>query len=165
MYTDSDEVIFDAMRPLILNGIDHLTERADLADRALILYLPRIDSKHRKDEQQLYADFERELPRILGALCTAVSTALASIDQVKLASKPRMADFALWATAAAPGLGLPSETFLKAYCRNRSEAVQDTLDADAVAGAICELMDKGLVKDGTETWEGTCKQLLSDLDS
>ena len=32
LYTDSDEVFFDAMRPVILNGIDHMAERADLAD-------------------------------------------------------------------------------------------------------------------------------------
>src|SRR5207249_4833322 len=39
LYTDSEEVFFDAKRPIILNGIDHLAERADLAERAVILCL------------------------------------------------------------------------------------------------------------------------------
>ena len=39
LYTDTDEVILDVTRPVILNGIDHLAERPDLADRAIILNL------------------------------------------------------------------------------------------------------------------------------
>src|SRR5207249_8164490 len=65
LYTDSDETFFDAMRPVMLNGIDQLAERADLADRAVILNLPKIDDLKRKDEKQLYGDFETELPQIL----------------------------------------------------------------------------------------------------
>jgi hypothetical protein len=37
LYTDTEEVILDLTRPVILNGIDHLAERPDLADRAIIL--------------------------------------------------------------------------------------------------------------------------------
>ena len=36
LYSDSDETILDAMRPVILNGIDSLVSRADLADRAIL---------------------------------------------------------------------------------------------------------------------------------
>jgi hypothetical protein len=61
LYTDSDEIIFDAMRPVTLNGIDHLAERADLAERALILHLPRIAPNDRQDE--------RSFTRTLSANC------------------------------------------------------------------------------------------------
>ena len=139
LYTDSDEVIFNAMRPVILNGIDHLTERADLAERALILHLPRISPSERKDEQKLYADFERDLPQITGALYSALSLALSRIKDVQIDTKPRMADFALWAAAAAPGLfGFTPEMFLLAYRGNRAEAVQETLEGDSVAATVLE---------------------------
>jgi hypothetical protein len=164
LYTDSDEVIFDATRPIILNGIDHLAERADLADRSLILHLPRIEGRDRRDEQQLNREFELELPGILGALYTAVSVALATVNQVRLDSLPRMADFALWAVAGMRGFELPAEAFLTAYRGNRREAVQDTLEADVVAAAIFELMDDRLAKESTYIWDGTCKQLLRDLE-
>ena len=163
LYTDSDEVIFDAARPVILNGIDHLAERADLADRALILQLPRIENKDRRDEQELYLQFERDLPKILGALYTAVSTALARIDQVSLPEKPRMADFALWVTAGIPGFDLPPQVFMDAYCGNRAEAVQDTLEADTVATVILDLLER-IEKDGADQWYGTCKVLLRELE-
>ena len=164
LYTDSDEVIFDAMRPVILNAIDHLAERPDLADRALIFQLPRIDRKERKDERQIYSQFERELPKILGALYSAVSTALARIPETSLSEKPRMADFALWAVAGMPGFDLLPEMFLAAYCGNRAEAVEDTLEGEGVAAAVLELLDQ-IEKDGEDQWEGTCKQLLHEIQS
>jgi hypothetical protein len=165
LYTDSDEVIFDAMRPVILNGIDHLAERADLAERALILHLPRIAPIDRKDERELYRNFERALPQILGALYSALSVALSRIDHVMVESKPRMADFALWAIAAAPGLGIDPEAFLAAYRGNRAEAVEDTLEGDVVAAVVFEWMDSRRISEGSATWEGTCKQLLQHLES
>jgi hypothetical protein len=33
LYTDQDEILFDAVRPVILNGIEDIITRPDLADR------------------------------------------------------------------------------------------------------------------------------------
>jgi hypothetical protein len=88
-------VILDLTRPAILNGIDHLAERPDLADRAIILQLPRIKDEIRRDEEQLYAEYGRDQPQILGALFTAISAALDRLPKVRLSCKPRMADFAV----------------------------------------------------------------------
>jgi hypothetical protein len=165
LYTDADEVFFDAMRPIILNGIDHLAERADLADRALILNLPPIEENNRRDEAQLYAEFERDLPQILGALFTAVSGTLACVAHTHLQRKPRMADFALWATAAEQPLGFPAGAFMRAYCGNREEAIQETLEADPVGAAVLAMMDQLKDQHQVEQWEGTCKDLLQRLES
>ena len=40
LYTDNEEVIFDAMRPVILTGIEDLATRSDLLDRSVLLTLP-----------------------------------------------------------------------------------------------------------------------------
>jgi hypothetical protein len=42
LYTDQDEVLFDAARPVILNGIEDIVTRPDLADRAVFLPLEPI---------------------------------------------------------------------------------------------------------------------------
>jgi hypothetical protein len=165
LYTDSDEIIFDASRPVILNGIDHLADRADLADRALVLHLSRIESKDRRDEREINAAFEQESPRILGALYTAVSVALSMLGQVTLAEMPRMADFALWAVAGLRGFDISPEAFLSSYQGNRNEAVRDTLEGDAVATAILELMAERQANGVLDFWEGSCKQLLRELDA
>ena len=39
LYTDDSEMLFDAMRPAILNGIEDVATRPDLADRAILLTL------------------------------------------------------------------------------------------------------------------------------
>jgi hypothetical protein len=161
LYTDTDEVILDLTRPVILNGIDHLAERPDLADRSIILNLPRIDETVRRDEAELHAAYELGRPYILGALFTAVSVALARLPDVKLPRKPRMADFALWAAAAAPALGFESDEFVNAYAGNRADAVQETLDSDPVSAAIVVLINE---KQSDGEWGGTARDLLADLE-
>ena len=160
LYTDSEEIFFEAMRPVILNGINQLAERADLADRALVLNLPRIPDSDRRDEAHLYAEFEQSLPKILGAIFTAISVALRRIGQIDLARKPRMADFAMWASAAEPALGFADGSFMETYDGNRAEAVQDLLESDPVAASICSLLD---ALDG-EHWEGSCKEMMARLE-
>jgi hypothetical protein len=39
LYTDRDEILFQAARPIILNGIEDVITRPDLADRAIFLTL------------------------------------------------------------------------------------------------------------------------------
>ena len=73
LYTDQDEVLFDAMRPVILNGIEEIVTRPDLADRAIFLTLEPIPEDRRRPEAELWAAFEAEHPRILGALLDAAA--------------------------------------------------------------------------------------------
>ena len=160
LYTNSEEIFFEAARPVILNGIDQLAERADLADRAVVLNLPRIADSERRDEAHLYAEFERSLPKILGAFLTAVSGALSRVGKTTLKRKPRMADFALWAAAAEGPLGFADGAFVETYDGNRAEAVQDLLESDAVAASISSFVDAF----EKEHWEGSCKELLARLE-
>ena len=91
LYTDRDETLFDAQRPLILNGIEELAVRGDLLDRCLILYLPCIPEEKRRAELTFWDEFESERPAILGATLGAVSGALRRLPKVKLTEMPRMA--------------------------------------------------------------------------
>ena len=50
LYTDQDEVLFDAARPVILNGIEDIVTRPDLADRAVFLTLEAIPEERRRPE-------------------------------------------------------------------------------------------------------------------
>jgi hypothetical protein len=55
---------------------------------------------------------------------------------------PRMADFAVWTTAAEDALRWQPATFMAAYTGNRDEATENALEADLVAGAIRQFMAK-----------------------
>jgi hypothetical protein len=156
LYSDQDEVLFDAARPVILNGIEDIVTRPDLADRAVFLTLEPIPEERRRPEQELWAAFEAERPRILGVLLDAVARGLAELPRTKLDKLPRMADFALWATACETALW-PQGTFWSAYSGNRDEAVEGVIDADPIAAAVRALM---LAR--TE-WTGTASDLLGAL--
>ena len=58
LYTDQDEVLFEAARPIILNGIEDVVSRPDLADRALFLTLPSLSEAQRRPEKELWQEFE-----------------------------------------------------------------------------------------------------------
>ncbi len=160
LHTDRDEMIFEAARPVIINGIAHLTDRADLADRSVTIHLAAIPDAERRPEDELIADFEKARPCILGALLDAVSRALANIATVKLDRAPRMADFAKWITAAEPGLGWEPGAFLAAYASNRRDVVEAAFDADAVAVAIWKLL-----ADRPEGFVGTATELLAAINA
>ena len=156
LYTDQDEVLFDAARPVILNGIEEIVARPDLADRAVFLTLEPIPEELRRPEQELWAAFEMERPRIVGVLLDAMVQGLRMLPQTRLDKLPRMADFALWASACetAPW---PAGSFWTAYCGNRDEAVEGVIDADPIATAVRAVM-------ATRTeWTGTASNLLGAL--
>jgi hypothetical protein len=157
LYTNGEEFILDAMRPVLLNGIDSLTERADLADRALIFNLLQIPEENRQSEKKFWVDFEKVWPRILGALLDAVSMGLRNQSSIKLPALPRMADFAIWVVACEPALPWPPGSFMAAYAGNRQEAVELSLEADVVATAVrAHMTDR-------EEWLGTPSELHEAL--
>jgi hypothetical protein len=158
LYTDQDEIIFDAQRPVILNGIDDVIDRGDLIDRAVFLDLPRISEERRRPASDFWRDFEAAKPRILGALLDVVSAALRNEQEIRLPRLPRMADFARWAAAAAPALGWTAEDFIESYSCNRSDAHEVALDASPVSAIIRALADR------VTAWTGTAAELLDELN-
>jgi hypothetical protein len=99
LHTDQDEVLFDACRPVVLNGIEDIVTRPDLADRALFLNLDPIPEEKRRPEAEFWAEFNAERPQLLGALLDGVAEGMRRLPETRLPRLPRMADFALWATA------------------------------------------------------------------
>ncbi len=156
LYTDRDETLFDAQRPLILNGIEELAVRGDLLDRCLILYLPCIPEEKRRAELTFWDEFESERPAILGATLGAVSGALRRLPKVKLTEMPRMADFATWATAAEPLLGGRQGAFMNAYTKNQVSSNELALDASPITEPIRRLVAQ-------EEFQGTASELLRTL--
>ncbi|KRQ14273.1 hypothetical protein AOQ71_13300 [Bradyrhizobium manausense] len=163
LHTDNAEAIFEAARPIILNGIPSLTDRPDLADRALTIHLKTIPEDARRPEDELEAEFEAARPRIISALCDAVSAALRNVSTVRLERSPRMADFVKWITAAESGLGWEAGDFMAAYNTNRRDVSETVFEADSVAVAIRSFMANE--HPTAAGWEGTPTELLGELNN
>jgi hypothetical protein len=157
LYTDGEEMIFDAQRPVILNGIGDLASRGDLLDRAILLTLPDIPDDKRQTETKFWQAFEADQPLILGALLDAVSASIRNQSSVRLARMPRMADFAVRAAAAAPALGWTTKDFISAYDDNRTTGHAVALEASPLVVPIQNLVETG-------DWTGTAAELLESLN-
>jgi len=157
LYTDQDEVLIDATRPSLLNGIEDFVARPDLADRCIFIHLTPIADDERRDEAELNAGFEAARPAILGALLDAVAHGLREWPRTRLKAKPRMADFARWATACEGAMFEPG-SFEEAYRRNRKAAAADVIEADMVAAAIRTFMRT------RDEWSGPAAELGEKLE-
>src|SRR5262249_2648348 len=153
LFTDQDEMLFAAARPIILNGIEEVITRPDLADRAILLMLAPIAERQRRPETALWREFELARPRILGALLDAAAHGLQMLPQVRLRQLPRMADFALWATACESAFR-PAGILETAYYNNRRDAIESIVDADPVAAHV-----RALMADRAQ-WTGSASDLL-----
>ena len=110
-------------------------------------------TQRRRSEAELWREFERARPAILGALLDAAAHGLRTLPRVRLDRLPRMADFAIWATACETAL-LASGTFVRCYEANRRASIEDVVDADPVAACVREIMAE------RSTWTGTAADLL-----
>ncbi|MEZ5343566.1 MAG: hypothetical protein R2706_19670 [Acidimicrobiales bacterium] len=158
LYTDGEEVIFEGMAPVILTGIEEQAERGDLVERSIIITLPPISDAERRTERTVRKDFEAAAPRILGALLDALVLVVRHRDAIELPGRPRMADFAVTAAAAAPELGWDLEQFLLAYQGNRDAAKASTVESSSLALAVVQFMESR-----TE-YSATASELKDELE-
>jgi hypothetical protein len=156
LYTDDEEVIFSAKRPVIVNGIEEVVARGDLMQRALLVELAAISPEHRREEDEFWADFAAVRPSLFGALLAAVAGGLRESPQVRLTSRPRMADFARWSVAVEQGLGWSKGEFLKSYDANISGAHEVVVESSPVGQAVRALVEE-------VEWTGTVSELLETL--
>lgn len=153
LYTDNDEQIFNAIRPVLFNSIEELATRPDFLDRAVHLHTYEI--KNRRPEEEMWAEFDAVAPQILGGLMDAVSCAMKNVASVT-GDFPRMADFAKWSIAAAPALGFSGDEFIAAYKANREKSITVALDDSPIYIPIHKMLEDG-------DFRGTTGELLKEL--
>jgi hypothetical protein len=157
LYTDDDDVIYRFQRTIALNSINQVVYKSDLLDRSILIHLDRISEDKRKPSQLFWAEFEHDLPDILGAIFDVLVKALALHPTLKLDKSPRMADFLHWGYAIAEAAGYSGEAFTQAYYANIVTQHDEAIEANPVAQTIMEF-----VKD-QDTWTGTPSELHSLL--
>lgn len=157
LYTDDEEVVFEAMRPTVLNGIGGVGDRPDFLSRAVVLTLPPIEETERQAEATFWSAFEAARPRIHGALLDALAGTLKRLPEVELEASPRLADFARLGVALEQTLGWPAGSFLAALDESQVEASEGALEAEVFAEPLMAFVKK------RSEWLGTMTELLSAL--
>ncbi|MDP9343687.1 MAG: hypothetical protein M3Q23_16660 [Actinomycetota bacterium] len=157
LYTDVDEVIMRQSRPVMLNAIgDPLARRPDLADRAVVIDLPRIGRFI--PEANLSPRWEQACPGILGGVLDALVGTLRELPNISFEHPPRMADFAVWGVALERALQWPPGSFMSAYRASMDRAASAELEDDSFAAALVALVERQLTD-----WRGSPKDLLTEV--
>jgi hypothetical protein len=152
--SDAEEFILYIKRPVILNGIDDVAAKPDLAERALQMELESIPKNRRITETELWQRFEAAWPVIFSGVLNGLVCALQKQPDIKMESLPRMADAAKWATAGETAFGWAQGTFIAEYSRNLRDGAIASLDAHPIGVVLRKLIDK------KQEWTGEPAQLL-----
>ena len=147
---------FKASRPVIINSMEDLISRHDLADRSIFIGLERISDDKRMGTKEFWESFERDRPKILGGLLDEVVEGLRNIDEIRLPKLPRLADFVLWGSACE--CASDSQVMVQSALEsNRISLVEDIVQSEPVANAVLLFMEE------REVWEGPASELLEEL--
>jgi hypothetical protein len=101
----------------MINGISIPALKPDAIDRCLFFESAVISDGERKEEAQLWREFEKDAPYVFRAMIDAVSKAMRLLPEVRkeLRALPRMADFCVWGEAIARALGYSDFEFYETY--------------------------------------------------
>jgi hypothetical protein len=157
LFTDADEMLLDARRPVIFTGINDIAVASDLLDRCVTVVLKAISSEERRTEQEVNQRFARDRPKIVGALLDAAAMGLCRLPTTTLTRHPRMADFCRWVEATAPAFGWEAEEFVSVMEANRRSADAIAIEALPIGPALIAFMTD------REQWEGTASVLLTEI--
>ncbi len=144
LFTDSDEILYDFKRAIILTGINVPTVAPDLLDRFLMIQLERVSREKRATESKLWLAFDEAAPALFGGLLSVVSSAMLRHPRIvnEAWQLERMADWCLWGLALAESIGTTPTQFKDAYQRNVDRQLEEVLEADPVARAVRELVQR-----------------------
>jgi hypothetical protein len=160
LYTNSGEVVLDAERPLIINGISQIITRPDLADRFTTVTLERVPPLEMRARQELREAFGKDRPALLGAILVAVSNGLARTDFTPPNRLPRIADHTLWVSRCERGLGMKDGDYIRAVNASARTGARDVVDSDFLSAAIVLMQDAR----GGAKWQDTPTTTLTELN-
>lgn len=164
LYSDNDLNVVPISRPVGLTAVGVPAGlRPDALDRLVTIEVPAV--LERVADAEVQHRFDEAHPRLLGALCDAVSAALAQLDNVPAPTEHRMAAHAHTlaaidaANAAGRLVGCPSD-LLEGYAACQQRSRQAVVAEDTFGGALLELLD---ARGGQ--WQGKASELVLQAGS
>lgn len=155
LYSNTDEVLIELQRPVVITGIEDLATRPDLAERGLHIELGTLAA--RRTESEYWTAFAQDSGHIYGALLDGLVAAMGNCQSVHITELPRMADFAQFAAAGMEPLGFSADEFIRSYKNNLKHGMSVGLEASPIGTYLVDW-----IRDVGE-WHGTATELLHVL--
>jgi energy-coupling factor transporter ATP-binding protein EcfA2 len=153
LYTDGDDIIRRFRRLIILNGVNLPMSKPDLIDRSIMLPLERIEEEFRREEREIWDKFHEMKPKLLSAIFHVIHKAMLIHPTISLPTKPRMADFAVWASAVTKAMGQEINDFLDSIKENANRQNIEAIEESPLATTIKYFFEvkRGNILVGTPT--------------
>ncbi len=162
-FTNLGIISYSVRRPWIINGLNNVCSRGDLAERSIpVSLLPAPVGDERKRLKWIEEKFSACQPHIMALLLDAATEAIFNAEAArKFLSKEglyhRMADALEWITAGEPILGFPAGSFIRRLNELQQDAGHLTLDGNPVLVAIESLLgSRGY-------WKGSMTDILQEM--
>jgi putative DNA primase/helicase len=150
---ESEPLLQYHRHPVLFTATSRWSPPPELGERALTVCLTQLPPEKRRPEIELLATLSQSLPAILGALCSAVSSALQRLPGLPRTSG-RLPDAFAWVLAASPALAFPGEPRFTEDEIHRA-FVQPA--APTLEKAVRSVLQR------QRRWSGTASQLLEAL--
>ena len=169
LFTDDDDFIYTFLRCVGINGINLGSIKADLLDRSIIIQLERIPKKKRRKIENLWKEFNKIKPQLLGYILHIIVKVLNVKKEGREITLPdgfnRMADFEEYGEIIARCMNYQENEFLRAYQENVGIQIDQAIEANTLSTVILQFIDKRISEDNKNyEWEGTATELLSILN-
>jgi hypothetical protein len=159
LYT-TDEIVQQRFKnPVILNGINDMIFRGDLADRAIKIELEK--NENDGDYAKIMKRFESKRAEFFGAILSMLVTYLQRreiFDERLMQSSTRMKQFGILGTILEPELGLKTGEFLKLYAENKEASAANVIEGHPMFEPIQRLLTQNHGK-----WSGTPTEFYEAL--
>lgn len=156
LFTDDDVVVIAFRRVIAFTTIDTGAVAGDPGERLLVVEPHLIPASQRRSEEEIEAAFEHAKPAVFASLLDLAAQVLAVLPSVRLASMPRMADFARVLAAVDHVTGWDT---LATYLENADTVSADMLATDEFGQAVVAFVRQA------GDWTGTSTELLAAVDT
>jgi len=156
LYSDYEETVVKTLNPIIINGISAVITAGDLADRAIRINLPKLESTNIRQESEISTAFNQAQESIFSGILDVFVSALGEVSNIRIKNKPRMLDYSILGEAICKVIGV-KESFNGQYM-----AMRENLLVSATHDCHAMLAMEQMVTN-TGVYQGTYKKLLIKL--
>ena len=140
LYTNADQVVLSLHNVIVINGIDIVPRKSDLADRSLLFELRSIPEEKRRTDSEFWGAFEGQKAEVLGAIFDTLVKAMAILPKLTFSKLPRMADAFQEMTAIAVALGISQSEFERIFNANRRKLQSAYMQSSPLVECVLEYM-------------------------
>lgn len=157
LYSDQDEQIINISSKIAINSIGEIVTQADLLDRCFIVKLPRVDKSIIKTEREIWNEFDKDLPIMMGCIFKIIAEVLTFSSDIETKEFIRLVDYHLLCLKIGLVLGLEETEVNELIWDNQKVVNQITIDEDVIATTIISLMST------RKNYVGSVSELLKDI--